>query len=271
MDLKVMDGIYNQDCIQGAREHLPDKCINLGIHDPPFGIGEANFHKLYNRKKQNVIAGYVEAPANYDEWTLQWMTEAKRVLRDDGSIYVVAGHSALRAVLDAAHQLHLVLINQIVYRFNFGVHTTRKFVTSHYNILYLAKSLDAARTFNTCCRRTPAELDIDGNSLLEADLSSVWRINREFHRGKKKNCNKLPNELVRKMIQYSSNPGDTVCDFFLGNFTTGVCARRLGRRICGFEQNATAYQVGMQTLRETVEGCDLPGARTYEPQPVQQR
>lgn len=251
--------IFNADCIAGALQHFPDKCIDLGIFDPPFGIKEGKFDRLYNRKKENVIEGYVEAPSDYFDWTLQWMTQAKRVLKDNGSMYVVTGHTPLRAVLNAAHKLDLVMINHIIWRYNFGVHTKRKFVTSHYSILYLAKSRDAALTFNTYCRRTPAELDMDGHSLLEADLSSVWRINREFHRGKKKNCNKLPNELVRKMIQYSSNPGDTVCDFFLGNFTTALCARKLGREICGFELNPAAYEIGMQTLNETAEGCDLQG------------
>ena len=260
MDLNVMDGIYNQDCISGALEHLPDKCVDLGIYDPPFGIGESKFAKHYNRKKENVIEGYVEAPRDipYEEWTLRWMEQAKRVLRDDGSIYVVAGHSALRAVLNAANQLRFVERNHIIWKYNFGVNTKKKFVTSHYHILYYAKSPDAAVTFNTYCRYTPAELDIDGNSLLEADLSSVWRINREFHRGKKKNCNKLPTELVRKMIQYSSNPGDRVGDFFLGNFTSAIVARRLGRVPYGcFEINPVAYEIGMQTLRETAEGCEL--------------
>src|ERR1019366_8008592 len=145
--------------------------------------------------------------------------QAKRVLKDTGSMYVVTGHTHLGDVLNAAHKLQLFELNHIIWKYNFGVNTKRKFVTSHYHILRYAKSPEAEVTFNEYCRYSPDDLDSEGNSLLDTDLSSVWRINREFHRGKKKNCHKLPTELVRKMIQYSSNPGDRVADFFLGNFT----------------------------------------------------
>src|SRR5439155_23994431 len=134
------------------------------------------------------------------------------------------------------HQLGLVEINQIIWKYKFGVMTKRKYVTSHYNIIYFTKSQEAEPTFNPACRFAVGSLE-QAN-----DLADVWYINREYHRGKIKNCNKLPAELVRKIIQYSSNLGDTVCDFFQGNFTTAVMARRLGRRPCGFELNPAAYE-----------------------------
>jgi site-specific DNA-methyltransferase (adenine-specific) len=161
-------------------------------------------------------------------------------------MYVVSGHTQLRAVLNAAYELGLVEINHIIWKYNFGVNTRTKFVTSHYNILYYKKSESVEPTFNLTCR-----FGADDVAGREADLSSVWFINREFHRGKKKNCNKLPTELVRKMIQYSSNPGDVVCDFFLGNFTTAVVARQLGRHSCGFELNPQAFRNGMESLEQT--------------------
>jgi len=240
--------IYNEDCVGGALRHLPDKCVDLGIHDPPFGIGESRFHRHYNRKRENVIEGYVEAPCDvpYDEWTLRWMTQAKRVLKDNGSMYVVSGHTPLLSVLNAAHELGLVEINQIIWKYNFGVNTKRKFVTSHYHILYYKKSESTEPTFNPTCR-----FRADDVAGLENDFTDVWFINREFHRGKNKNCNKLPTELVRKMIQYSSNPNDMVCDFFLGNFTTAVVARQLGRNACGFELNPLAFRNGMESLEDT--------------------
>ena len=63
-----------------------------------------------------------------------------------------------------------------------------------------------------------------------------------------KNINKLPEELVKKMIQYSSNEGDLVCDFFLGNFTTAVVSKKLNRVPMGFELNKHAFHIGMRKL-----------------------
>ena len=41
--------IYNEDCIIGARNHIKDESVDLGIYDPPFGINEASFDKHYKR------------------------------------------------------------------------------------------------------------------------------------------------------------------------------------------------------------------------------
>jgi hypothetical protein len=78
-------------------------------------------------------------------------------------------------------------------------------------------------------RYSPQDRDANGRSLLYRDLEDVWVINREYSRGEKKNGNKLPDELIRKILLYSSNPGDTVCDFFMGKFTTARVALELGR------------------------------------------
>ena len=247
--------IFNADCLDAERR-IPDKSVTLGIFDPPFGLGEADFDKHYNRNSGNVLKGYVEAPRDYARWTRQWLTEARRVLRDDGSMYVFSGYSNLRHVLNAADDLNLRTINHIVWKYNFGVYTTRKFVTSHYHVLYYAKS-NRQPVFNTHCRFGPEERDGAGRSLLYKDLEDVFVVNREYAPRQQKNQNKLPEALVRKIIQYSSSAGDTVCDFFMGNFTTAYAAIKLGRRVVGYELNRNAYQYHMPLLKEMALGCDL--------------
>ncbi|MBU4334566.1 MAG: DNA-directed RNA polymerase subunit beta, partial [Candidatus Omnitrophica bacterium] len=73
------------------------------------------------------------------------------------------------------------------------------------------------------------------------DREDVWIINREYKPGKIKNKNELPKALLRKMILYSSNPDDIVCDFFLGSFSTAKVSICLGRRACGFELSKIAF------------------------------
>jgi site-specific DNA-methyltransferase (adenine-specific) len=248
--------IYNENCIGGANR-FKDESVDLIICDPPFAISEKSFGKHYNRKQENVIDGYVEAPPDYGPWVLQWLSQAKRVLKPNGSMYIVSGYSKLFEIEQAVRSLSLFEINHIVWKYNFGVNAKKKFVSSHYHILYLKKDKRSQPTFNTFCRFGASEKTEDGRSRLYADLEDVWIINREYCQGKLKNSNKLPEELVSKMIQYSSNPDDLVCDFFMGNFTTASVAKRLGRRVCGFELNQYSYNHHMPLLDNVEFGCDL--------------
>lgn len=230
--------------------------VKLIICDAPFGINESKFDSVYNRDKTNVMQGYVEAPNDYDKFTLDWLTECKRILHDNGSMYIVSGWSNLSSFYKAIAALQLFEVNHIIWKFNFGVNTKKKFVSSHYHIFYLTKSEKAQRDFNGNCRFSQLDKDTNDRSLLYQDLEDVWVINKEFQPGEVKNVNKLPNRLVEKMIEYSSHPGDVVCDFFMGNFTTADCALRLGRKVVGFEINPISYNHHIERLAEIEFGID---------------
>lgn len=251
-----MNNIYNEDCIIGAKKYIPNSSVDLIICDPPFGIDESTFKKHYYRDDK-VIEGYVSAPDNYAEFSLKWISECKRILKNNGSLYIVSGWSNLSHILNAINYLNLNVVNHIIWKFNFGVFTKKKYVTSHYHILYLTKSKSAKPTFNTYCRFGFSEKTDDNRSLAFSDMESVWRINKEYHPGKMKNGNKLPEALIKKIIQYSSNEGDLICDFFMGNFTTAFVAKKMGRNVCGFELNPSAYHYFMPKLNEIEFGCDL--------------
>ena len=231
-----MINIFNSDCIDSEKRIL-DNSVDLCICDPPFGLKETDFAKHYNRDVKNVIAGYQEAPDNYAEWTYLWLSEAKRVLKPNGSMYVFMGHTNLRHLLNVAYDLEFNEINHLIWKYNFGVYTKRKYVTSHYHILYYSKSKKAKRIFNTNCRFGPQERNDQGRSLVYKDLEDVFSINKEYSPKQRKNQNKLPSEIIRKLILYSSNENDIICDFFMGNFTTAYNAIALGRNVCGYEIN----------------------------------
>ena len=247
--------IYNGDCLNPIHK-LDSESVDLGIFDPPFGIHESTFDKHYKRNSKHVLNGYCEAPQDYGQWTETWMQEAVRVLKPNGSMYVFSGHSNLRHILNAASKLGLVERNHIIWKYNFGVFTRKKFVTSHYHVLYYTKAR-AKSTFNTYCRFSSQAIAKDGGKMLYDDLEDVFVINREYARGKTKNQNKLPTEIVDKLLLYSSNLGDLVCDFFMGNFTTAYSALNLGRKVCGYEKNTTAYNYHMPKVHSIDFGQQL--------------
>ncbi len=233
---------YNCDAVVGMQKYIPDQAIDLIITDPPFGIDTKDGHGTYNRDPSKVIPGYVEVPkGEYFGFTVRWMKEAFRVLKDTGAMYVVSGWSNLRDVLNALQIAKLTTINHIIWKYQFGVVTKKKFVTSHYHILYVCRNDSKEYHFNRNCRFDDDEKDDKGRSLRYADMEDVWVINREYRPGEKKNRNQLPTALLRKMLLYSSRPGAIVLDPFAGSFSTCTVAQELGRDAIGIEINPNMF------------------------------
>ncbi|MBC7085490.1 MAG: site-specific DNA-methyltransferase [Methanomethylovorans sp.] len=264
----MRDIYYNQDCIRGAREHLPDKSVDLIITDPPFAINGNSLHKHYHRREDNVFEGYVEInQEEYRDFSDKWLYEAHRVLKDTGSMYVVSGWSNLLDILLALEKNKFELINHIIWKYNFGVSTRHKFVTSHYHILYCKKAGTKKVKFNTFCRYGATERNDDNSSRLYKDLEDVWVINRDFKKGRLKNKNTLPAELLKKMILYSSDEGDLICDFFLGNFSTAKIAKSLNRYSTGFEINKDVYDYQIKQMHNIKRGYLLKEIYSNEGNP----
>jgi site-specific DNA-methyltransferase (adenine-specific) len=252
---------YNGDCIAGAAEHIKNNSIDLIITDPPYGIHGDRLHRHYNRNEEFVMDGYVEIPgADYADFSIRWIKEAERVLRPGGSIYIVSGYTNLVDLLNALKRTHLKEINHIIWKYNFGVFTRRKYVSSHYHILFYEKP-GGRRTFNLESRYGLHEKTADGRSLNNFDREDVWTINREYKPGRVKNKNELPTKLLIKMIQYSSNEGEIVGDFFLGGFSTAAVAIGLNRRAVGFEISRPIFDTKVQELGALAPGYLVPSLK----------
>ncbi|NLV27443.1 MAG: site-specific DNA-methyltransferase [Methanomicrobiales archaeon] len=260
--VRVPGGIfYNGDCISGASD-IADNSVDLIITDPPYGIEGDKLHRHYNRDESFVTDGYVEIPADrYGTFSMDWILEAERILRPGGSIYIVSGYTNLIHILNALYHTGLEEINHIIWKYNFGVFTSRKYVSSHYHILFYAKP-GGKRTFNTECRISLTEKDEQGGSLNYQDREDVWIINREYKPGRVKNKNELPFALLSRIIQYSSDEGDLVCDLFLGGFSTARAAIGLSRRVIGFEISSAMFDARIDEMKDIVPGSLLDQIRT---------
>ena len=257
---------YNSDCVEGAQKHLKDGSVDLIISDPPYGIGGDMLHKHYNRNEDFVLDGYIEVPQDeYYDFTYSWIKEAERVLKPGGAMYIVSGYTNLIHILNALSKTQMKEVNHIIWKFNFGVYTKNKYISSHYHILYYVKPGEKP-TFNTHSRYSDSEKDNDSNgSLNYQDREDVWIINREYKPGQIKNKNELPTQLLAKMIQYSSKEGDLVCDFFLGSFSTAKVALGLNRKACGFEKSQIAYNYQITEMEKVISGSLLNNLRTPPP------
>lgn len=252
--MKNKNVLYNEDCITGCKKYFEAESVDLIITDPPYGIRGDQLHKHYNRKEEFVIDGYIEVPLEeYDEFSQRWIEQASRILKPGGSIYIVSGYTNLFSILKALRTTDLEEVNHIIWKYNFGVYTKRKYVSSHYHILYWEKPGER-RTFNTFSRYSAVEKSKHGGRANYRDREDVWVINREYKPGQVKNKNELPTALLAKMIQYSSNEGDLVCDLFLGGFSTAMVAIGLNRCATGFELSKNAYEYQIEQMKEIQPG-----------------
>jgi site-specific DNA-methyltransferase (adenine-specific) len=239
--------IYNMDCVTGMTK-LPDNSIDLVITDPPFAIDFKAQRSNYNRTASRVLSGYAEvSQEKYYEFTLSWMKEVYRILKESGSMYVFSGWNNLKDILNALAELGFITVNHIIWKYQFGVVTKRKFVTSHYHCLYVCKN-DKKRKFFPYSRYRKEDDDKNGGSLHYKDKEDVWIINREYWTGDQKTPTKLPAELIKKILQYSSEEGDIVLDPFLGSGQVAVVSKMMKRQYIGFEIVKEYYNFAKERL-----------------------
>jgi site-specific DNA-methyltransferase (adenine-specific) len=253
------------DCISGCQKYIFDGSIDLIITDPPYGIEGDQLHILYNRKEEYVTEDYAEVPLEkYNAFSHAWIKEADRILKPGGQIYIISGYTNLYHILDALRGTSFQEINHLIWKYNFGVFTNNKYISSHYHILYYEKPGNCKRIFNTECRFGLLEKNKNNGSLNYQDREDVWLINREYKPGKIKNKNELPLQLLQKIIQYSSNEGDLLCDLFLGGFSTAKAAVALNRHFVGFELSKPIFRQRIMEMESIEAGYLLQALRKPE-------
>ena len=231
---------------------LESKKIDLIITDPPFAINFKSTKANYNRTASRVITGYNEIKReDYYDFTYSWMSEAHRILKESGSMYVFSGWNNLKDILMALDDVGFVTVNHIIWKYQFGVVTKKKFVTSHYHCLYVCKNPKKRKFFPFSRFKKQAKTK-EGRSLHYKDKEDVWNIKREYWTGYEKTPTKLPAELIEKIIQYSSKKGDGILDPFLGSGQVAILSKSLGRKFIGFEIVNKYYNFAKKRLDKNV-------------------
>lgn len=243
----MFDTIKRGDCVELMAE-MPDGCVDLVITDPPFAIDFKAARNNYNRQESRVLKGYGEvAGSEYQAFTLAWLAEATRLLKASGSMYIFSGWNHLKEILIAIDECKLTTVNHLIWKYQFGVVTRRKYVTSHYHCLFVCKD-DKQRYFDPYCRFDKDAKAPGGGSAHYKDKEDVWQINREYWTGAVKTPTKLPSALIEKILDYSSREGDIVMDPFLGSGQVAVVSKAKGRRYLGFEIVPDYYEFARARL-----------------------
>lgn len=256
--------VFNQDAIQGMKDHIPDNSIDLIATDPPYGISAEMFGDQYNRDSQYVVPGYVEVEQEkYEQFSHDWISECARVLRPGGSMYIVSGTTNAFFIEKALRATDLIIVNKCIWKYNFGLTCSKKFVASHYEIFFVQKK--ETKTEKAVFHKFALHKELKGASTSAyADIEDVWMINKENKPGELKNINELPMKVYEKMIRLSSNVGDIVLDPFMGGHTCVVVSKMLQRDYVGFEINEHAYNAFSEIANDVPVYGNPPPVSNHE-------
>jgi DNA modification methylase len=170
---------------------------------------------------------------DYLDFSINWTEQAYRVLKKDCSGFVISGWQNLESVMFAVRQAGFEINHHCIWNYAFGTHVKGNFVTSHYHVLYVSKGKKV---------------------WYQADNypEDVIKINRKFtEKGKKTTPTQLPAELVRYLLGFITEEGDTVLDPFSGGATVGVGCKQMNRNFIGFEITPAYVDYGNDRIKDT--------------------
>jgi site-specific DNA-methyltransferase (adenine-specific) len=175
------------------------------------------------------------------------LNEAYRILAANGTLYVHLDYREVhycRLLLDGIFGRES-LLNEIIWAYDYGARTTRRWPAKHDNILVYVKDPERY-VFNAAeIEREPymAPGLVGPEKAARGKLpTDVWWHTIVSSTGREKTGypTQKPLGILRRIIAASSHPGDLVVDFFAGSGTTGAAAAELGRDFLLVDNNAEA-------------------------------
>ena len=226
---------------------LPDRSIALIATDPPY-----NLNKNYGNCKDNLNF------AEYLDFSRKWLTQAKRVLKDDGSIYLFMGVryiSYIYAILE--QELNMSFNSWITWFYTQGIGKTKGFSPRHDDILFFTKH-PKKFLFNLDAVRVPQKFYRSVNNMRGANPGNVWQFSHVHYcnENRRSHPTQKPEGLFERIILTSSNVGDTVLDPFVGSGTTLRVCQQLGRNCIGIDTNPEYIDMTKARLTEPFRGFD---------------
>jgi modification methylase len=228
--------------------------------DPPYNLQLEN--ELL-RPNHSVVDGVDEAWdrfdgfADYDRFTLAWLTAVRRLLKDDGTLWVIGSYHNIYRVGARLQDLGFWILNDVVWRKTNPMPNFRgrRFTNAHETMIWCAKDKDAKYTFNYAAMKALND---------ELQMRSDWLIpicsggeRLKDGDGRKAHPTQKPEALLHRVILAATRPGDVVLDPFFGTGTTGAVAKRLGRRWIGIERDPD-YVAAAQTRIAKVRPMEDP-------------
>jgi DNA modification methylase len=225
---------------------IPSESVDLVVADPPYNLG-----KDYGNNHD--IKGYEE----YLDFSKKWLTEAHRILKPTGTIYVFMGFrfiSYLYNILDRDLGMHFS--NWIVWHYTQGMGKTRGFSPRHDDILMFTKSQNFF--FDLDAIRVPQKFYRDRNNMRGANPGDVWQFSHVHYcnENRQNHPTQKPEGLIERMILASCPEDGTILDPFVGSGTTLRVCQQLNRFGTGIDLNPEYIESSKERMAKPFSGFD---------------
>jgi modification methylase len=259
------DQIIPGDCIKVLAQ-LPENSVDMVFADPPYNLQLSQDLWRPNRTRVEAVEDAWDKFTSfeaYDDFTRGWLSACRRVLKDEGTLWVIGTYHNIYRVGAILQDLGFWILNDIVFiktnpMPNFhGV----RFTNSHETLLWAQKKKGAKYTFNHhAMKALNDDLQMRSDWLLPI-CTGKERIKTN---GMKAHSTQKPEALLYRVLLSSTNPGDTVLDPFFGSGTTGAVAKKLGRHFIGIERDEGYLKIARERI-ESIETVPEQVLKTLNP------
>lgn len=241
--------ILHGDCIEAMRS-LPEASIDCIFADPPYNLQLGGDLTRPDGSHVDAVTDdwdKFDTFGRYDAFTREWLAEAYRLLKPNGSLWVIGSYHNIFRVGAALQDEGFWILNDIVWRKANPMPNFRgtRFTNAHETLIWASKGEKARYTFNYTAMKTLND---------ELQMRSDWYIpicsgqERLKKDGTKAHPTQKPEALLYRVLLASTNKGDIVLDPFFGTGTTGAVARRLGREWIGCEREEKYIDVAEERI-----------------------
>ncbi len=244
-----IDRIIMDDCIV-AMASLPDACVDMIFADPPYNLQLGG--DLFRPEGGRVDAvdndwDKFETFAAYDAFTAAWLAEARRILKPNGSLWVIGSYHNIFRVGSRLQDAGFWILNDVVWCKTNPMPNFKgtRFTNAHETLIWASRDEGSKYTFNYRAMKSLND---------ELQMRSDWSFpicggqERIKRGGTKAHPTQKPEALLYRILLACTQKGDVVLDPFFGTGTTGAVARRLGRHWIGIERDATYVDVAHERI-----------------------
>ena len=246
-----LDQVLLGDCIP-MMGMLPPASVHCVFADPPYNL---QLRGELRRPDDSLVDGVDDEWdkfgdfAAYDTFTREWLGECRRLLRKDGTIWVIGAYHNIFRIGSILQDLGFWILNDVVWRKanpmpNFR---GRRFTNAHETLIWAARGRDSRYRFNYQAMKALNE-DLQMRSDWFLPLCTGPERLRNQH-GLKLHPTQKPEALLHRVLMASTAPGDVVLDPFLGTGTTAAVAKRLHRHFIGIERHPAYAEAAIGRVR----------------------
>ena len=243
--------ILSGDCIEAMRS-LPDNSVDCVFADPPYNLQLGGDLNRPDGSEVDAVTDHwdqFESFRVYDDFTRAWLTEARRVLKPDGSLWVIGSYHNIFRCGAILQDLGFWILNDIIWRKTNPMPNFKgtRFTNAHETLIWASMGEKSRYQFNYRAMKTlNDELQMRSDWVLPI-CSGGERLKED---GKKAHPTQKPEALLYRVLLATTEKGDVVLDPFFGTGTTGAVAKRLGREWIGCEREAFYRGVAMKRIEK---------------------